>query len=174
MLALRTRFGPSAYEDPVWAFTKPRQTGSVEEYQTAFELLSKKVSGVSEDFRTSTFLSGLKDELRIIVTMFKPNTLSVAFGLARLQEEKVFLKQFHHQNHPAQNSSHSASFKPSHLRLPTQNPTLRLLAPNPVPRLPAPPTLRPNPPFHKKTPYPIKRISPNQTQERREGPMLFL
>lgn len=29
------------------------------------------------------FLSGLKDELRIIVTMFKPNTLAAAFGLAR-------------------------------------------------------------------------------------------
>jgi hypothetical protein len=29
--ALRTRFGPSAYEDPVGAFTKLRQNGSVEQ-----------------------------------------------------------------------------------------------------------------------------------------------
>jgi len=68
----------------VGAFTKLRQNGSVEEYQTDFEILSNKISGVSEEFRISTFLSGLKDELRIIVTMFKSNTLVVAFGLARL------------------------------------------------------------------------------------------
>ena len=51
---------------------------------TAFEILSNKINGVSEEFRISTFLSGLKDELRIIVTMFKPNTLVAAFGLAWL------------------------------------------------------------------------------------------
>ncbi|KAB5524458.1 hypothetical protein DKX38_022207 [Salix brachista] len=78
--AIRIRFGPSAYEDPVGAFTKLRQTGSVEEYQSAFEILSNKITDLSEEFRISTFLSGLRDELRIIVTMFRPNTLSAAFG----------------------------------------------------------------------------------------------
>lgn len=68
------------------AFTKLRQTGSVEEYQTAFEILSNKNTRV----RISTFLSGLRDELRIIVTIFKPTTLLAAFGLARLQEEEVW------------------------------------------------------------------------------------
>ena len=68
-------------------FPKLRQTGSVEEYQTTFEILSNKINRVSEEFCIHTFLSGLKDELRIIVTMFKPNTLAAAFGLARLQEE---------------------------------------------------------------------------------------
>ena len=87
--AIRIRFGPSAYEDPVGAFTKLRQTGSVEEYQSAFEILSNKITDLSEEFRISTFLSGLRDELRIIVTMFRPNTLSAAFGLAKLQEEEV-------------------------------------------------------------------------------------
>lgn len=38
LVALRIRFGPSAYEDPVGAFTKLRQTGSVEEYQSNFEV----------------------------------------------------------------------------------------------------------------------------------------
>jgi hypothetical protein len=47
----------------VGAFTKLRQNGSVEEYQIDFEILSNKISGVSEEFRISTFLSGLKDEL---------------------------------------------------------------------------------------------------------------
>jgi hypothetical protein len=61
--ALRTRFGPLAYEDPVGLFTKLRQTRSVEDYQIDFKILSNKISGVSEEFRISTFLSGLKDEL---------------------------------------------------------------------------------------------------------------
>jgi len=61
--ALRTRFGPLAYEDSVGLFTKLRQTRSVEDYQIDFKILSNKISGVSEEFRISTFLSGLKDEL---------------------------------------------------------------------------------------------------------------
>ena len=73
LVALRVRFNPSAYEDPVGAFTKLKQTRSVEKYQTAFEVLSNKITGVSEDFCISTFLSGSQDELRIIVTMLKPN-----------------------------------------------------------------------------------------------------
>lgn len=88
LIALRTRFGPSAYEDPMRAFAKLRQTGNVEEYQTNFEILSYKITGISEKFRIITFLNRLRDELWIIVTMFKPNTLFVAFGLARLQEEE--------------------------------------------------------------------------------------
>ena len=102
--ALRIRFGPSAFEDPVGAFTKLKQTGSVEEYQTTFEILSNKVHGVNEEFRISTFLSGLKDELRIMVTMFKPNTLAATFGLARLQEEEVNRKFNPHKFNSTQNN----------------------------------------------------------------------
>ena len=65
----------------------------MEEYQIAFEILSSKMNRVSDEFCISTFLCGLKDELRIIVTMFKPNSLATAFGLARLQEEEVIRKQ---------------------------------------------------------------------------------
>lgn len=111
--ALHTRFEPSAYEDPMGAFIKLRQTDSVEDYQTAFEILSNKISGVSEKFRISTFLSGLKDELRIIVTMFKPNILATAFGLARLQEEEVTKKQYPYRNTQAQYSPYTPSFKPT-------------------------------------------------------------
>ena len=96
--AIRIRFGPSCYEDPVGAFTKLRQRGSVEDYQTEFEVLSNKISGLGEDFRINTFLSGLKDELRITVTMFKPSTLAAAFGLARLQEEEVNGKHYSYRS----------------------------------------------------------------------------
>lgn len=49
VMALRIKFGTLAYEDPIDSFTKLRQTNNVEEYhQTAFEILSNKITGVSE------------------------------------------------------------------------------------------------------------------------------
>lgn len=130
IVALRTRFRPSAYEDPVGAFTKLRQTGSVKEYQTNFEILSNKIAGVSEEFKISTFFSGLRDELQIIVTMFKLVTLSAAFGLARLQEEEMWRRKH--------------GYCPTHSQLTpytvaTKTPTPRLPTPNPILRLPVPP-----------------------------------
>lgn len=124
MEAIHTRFGPSPYEDPVGAFTKTklRQTRSVEDYQTNFEILSNKISGVTEDFRISTFLSGFKDELQIIVTMFKPNTLASAFGLAHLQQEEVNRKQYPYRNNQTQNTP---TFK-FPLKSPAQNPNYQL------------------------------------------------
>ena len=54
LVALRIRFGPSAYDDPAGAFIKLRHTGSVEEYRLAFKVLSNKIIGVSKEFRIST------------------------------------------------------------------------------------------------------------------------
>lgn len=86
--ALLVNFGPSAYEeDPIRAFTKLRQTNSEEEYQTQFGI-SNRISGLTKEFRISTFICGLRYNPRIIVTMIKPSTLSAAFGLARLQEDE--------------------------------------------------------------------------------------
>jgi hypothetical protein len=87
--ALRLRFAPSAFDDPVGAFTKLKQTTIVGEYQSQFEVLSNKVSGLTEDFRVNSFLSGLKEEIRLTITMWRPNSLPVAFGLTLLQEEEV-------------------------------------------------------------------------------------
>lgn len=61
---------------------------NVEDYQTQFETLSNKITRFSKKFKVSTILIGSKEEIKILVTMFKPTTLSVAFGLARLQEEE--------------------------------------------------------------------------------------
>ena len=169
---LRIRFGPTAFEDPVGAFTKLKQTGSVEEYQSTFEILSNKVHGVSEDFRISTFLSGLKDELKIIVTMFKPTTLAAAFGLARLQEEEVNRKYHPYKTSSTPNQSYTTNLriqpKPYNI-----NPMTKFPATNTTLRLPAPQHARNNSPFPKRNPYPIKRISPNQMQERREKGLCY-
>jgi hypothetical protein len=89
VIAFKVRFASSAFDDPLRAFTKLKQTSTVEEYQTQFEILSNRIQGMSEEFKVSTFLSGLKEEVRITVTMLKPNALTTTFGLARLQEEEV-------------------------------------------------------------------------------------
>lgn len=82
VVALKVRFSPSAFDDPVGDFTKLKQSSSVEEYQSHFEILSIRITGLREEFRVNTFLSGLKDELRIVVTMLTPTTLPAALGLA--------------------------------------------------------------------------------------------
>jgi hypothetical protein len=61
VVALKIRFAPSAYDDQIGAFTKLVQSTTVEEYQSEFEVLSNRISGLTEEFRVHTFLSGLKE-----------------------------------------------------------------------------------------------------------------
>ena len=42
---------------------------------------------MSEFHKLSYFLSGLKDEIRLVVKMLMPKSLKEAFGLAKIQEE---------------------------------------------------------------------------------------
>jgi len=84
VVTLKVRFAPSACDDPIGAFTKLIQTATMEEYQSEFEALSNRISDLNEEFRVHTFLSGLKEEIRIMITILKPNCLSVPFGLAQL------------------------------------------------------------------------------------------
>jgi methyl coenzyme M reductase subunit D len=63
VVALKIRFAPSNYDDPVGAFTKLQQTSTVDEYQSQFEVLSNRILGLTEDFRVSSFVSGLKEEV---------------------------------------------------------------------------------------------------------------
>jgi hypothetical protein len=80
--ALKVWFAFSAYDDLIGAFTKLKQTTTMEEYQSQFEVLSNRIAGLSEEFWVRNFLSGLKKEIRITVVMLKPTTLTSAFGLA--------------------------------------------------------------------------------------------
>ncbi|XP_077242438.1 uncharacterized protein LOC143882945 [Tasmannia lanceolata] len=86
---LCTRFGPNALEDFTGALTKLYQKSTVKEYQEKFEELAARTSGLGDEFFISCFVSGLKDEIRPGVQMFKPTTISQALGLARLQEDNV-------------------------------------------------------------------------------------
>jgi hypothetical protein len=85
--ALKAQFAPLIFDDPVGTFTKLKQTSTVEDFQTQFEIMSNGIQGLSDEFKVSTFLSSLREEIRIIVTMLKPKDLTMAFRLAKLQEE---------------------------------------------------------------------------------------
>jgi hypothetical protein len=72
------------------SMVKLRQTSTVAEYTVKFESLSNRLRGLSDAYKLSCFLSGLKDEVRLPLRMLSPHTLVVAFGLAKLQEEYLF------------------------------------------------------------------------------------
>ncbi|GJX58410.1 hypothetical protein Tco_0289800 [Tanacetum coccineum] len=57
----------------------------VQLYQEQFEALMNKVK-LSEAYAVSLFIGGLKDEISMSVRMFKPNTLTDVYCLAKIQE----------------------------------------------------------------------------------------
>ena len=85
--SLHTRFGISTYNDPMKALTKLRQVSSMAQYKRQFEALSNRIKELSDKHKLSSFLSSLKDEIRLPVNMFNPPNLSSTFGLAKIQEE---------------------------------------------------------------------------------------
>jgi hypothetical protein len=180
VVALKTRFAPSTYDDPVGAFTKLLQSSTVEDYQYQFEILSNKIPGMTEAFKVSSFISGLKEEVRIMVTMLKPPNLPAAFGLARLQEEEVWRRN-RSTRAPPWGPTHSLNSKPPYPKPPVPltltkppNPNFPTITRSPGFNLPYPnrPTTYPNT-MTKRPNLPIRRISPNQMQERREKGLCY-
>ena len=81
------RFGSTAYDDPMEALTRLRQTSTVALYNGEFEVLANRIKGLSPQHKLSYFLSGLKDKMRLPMRMLNPPTLIAVFGLAKIQEE---------------------------------------------------------------------------------------
>ncbi|XP_026450774.1 uncharacterized protein LOC113350886 [Papaver somniferum] len=85
-----SRFQELGHDDIVGEFNKLSQYGIVLEYQELFEelkaLMLAKNRHLTEEYFTSSFISGLKKELRIVVKIFSPTTLEKAIYLARMQE----------------------------------------------------------------------------------------
>ncbi|XP_026415231.1 uncharacterized protein LOC113310676 [Papaver somniferum] len=85
-----SHFQELGHDDIVGEFNKLSQVGTVSEYQEIFEefkaLMLAKNKHLTEDYFTSSFISGLKEELRIVVQMFSPATLEKAIYLARMHE----------------------------------------------------------------------------------------
>lgn len=78
---LLMRFGENVFEDAMGQLTKLRQWSTVKSYQEKFEELANKTTGLTEEFFISCFVSGLKDEIKGGVQMFRPSTISQAARL---------------------------------------------------------------------------------------------
>ncbi|KAG6779592.1 hypothetical protein POTOM_015985 [Populus tomentosa] len=87
--SLLTRFGPSILDDPMETLTRLRQTTTVEAYKSQFEILSNQLKGLAKPYKLKCFLSGLREDIRFMVRMLNPSNLTVAFGMAKMQEENV-------------------------------------------------------------------------------------
>ncbi|GKE92370.1 hypothetical protein Tco_1573465 [Tanacetum coccineum] len=68
------------------ALSKLLQMGMMVEYQNEFEMLIKRVTGISEFLLQSFYISGLKPTLQIELLRARPTTLVEAFSLARMTE----------------------------------------------------------------------------------------
>ncbi|KAF2292068.1 hypothetical protein GH714_006985 [Hevea brasiliensis] len=79
---LRARFGAQIFNDPLVDLKNLKQSGLLQEYLDAFDLLYSK-AGIKEDQALSFFLSRPVDELQIPARMFKPQSLFEAFSLTR-------------------------------------------------------------------------------------------
>ena len=84
------RFAATSYDDPMKSLTKLKQISSVLAYRGQFKAVSNKVRNLPESHKLSCFLSGLKDEVRLLMRMLGPKTLNEAFGLAKMQEEYLW------------------------------------------------------------------------------------
>ena len=84
-MAMKIRFGALAYEDPMAEIKKLRQTGTLNEYLQAFDVLLDKVH-LGEEQAVSCFLARLRHEVEMMVRIFNPKTLQDAYSLAKLQE----------------------------------------------------------------------------------------
>ena len=87
--AICVRFGSTEYENFDEALSRLRQTGIVREYQAQFECLANQVQGWPKKALVVCFIGELKDEIAAEIKMFKPASISMAIGLAWMQEEKL-------------------------------------------------------------------------------------
>ncbi|XP_077250240.1 uncharacterized protein LOC143889774 [Tasmannia lanceolata] len=142
--ALSARFGPSPYEDYKGALSKLLQTTTVLAYQAPFENLAHKVTGLSESFLLSFFISGLKPEIKRDLLIAKPQSLLQAMSLGRLQEDK-----FNDLRKTIQNPWFKHSAGPG--LLPTPAPTIhKIVSSSGSPQLP------------------VKKLTPNELKLRKE------
>ncbi|XP_026452109.1 uncharacterized protein LOC113352512 [Papaver somniferum] len=105
-----SRFENPVDENFVGSFNKMMQLNSVEEYFDQFEALKALMlaynPSLDECYFILSFISGLKEEIRNSVYMFNPQSLSKAFTLARMEEQK-------HQSLPKFSKPSSTSFSSS-------------------------------------------------------------
>ncbi|KAK1395189.1 hypothetical protein POM88_014245 [Heracleum sosnowskyi] len=91
--ALMKRFGKNGGLDVQEEFNKLSQTGSLMDYVERFEELKSLVlyrnANLEEGYFISSFISGLKMELKPMVRLMKPQSLLDAIEIAQYQEQTI-------------------------------------------------------------------------------------
>lgn len=82
LINLKNRFGASLFEDHKGNLSKLTQTIFVAEFQSAFEDLMNKVTGISKQLLISFFITNLKPNIRRELLLSHSSTLMETFALA--------------------------------------------------------------------------------------------
>eukprot|EP00253_Pinus_taeda_P017771 PITA_17771 len=111
--ALRDRFEQE--DSYLGRLTKLRQTGTVEEYINAFEGLAFRTKGLTDEFYTEFFISGLKEAIKAQVLLHHPPTWTEACQVAR-KVEHALAAQYSRPNFPTKGRPHRLTTRLKHLR----------------------------------------------------------
>lgn len=85
---LKFHFDASLYEDHQGNLSKLIQKSTVAEFQTEFEDLMNKVTGISKLLLISFFITGLWADIRHELLLSRPSSLIEAFALAHMFEAR--------------------------------------------------------------------------------------
>ncbi|KAK8951688.1 hypothetical protein KSP39_PZI004152 [Platanthera zijinensis] len=155
--AIADRFGSLLIDDPMSDLKNLRQTGSVQAYVDAFDVLLHRVD-ISEDYAISLFLPGLKDEIEFAVRMFHPKSLREVCSLARLQEHQLAATHRRGGGHGASTTPWSV---PGRERLP------------PPPKWQGQTSGPSNPPAQPQGRRPQPRLTPKEIDDKRSKGLCF-
>nr|GMD98923.1 Transposon Ty3-G Gag-Pol polyprotein [Ipomoea batatas] len=139
------RFGAFGLEVFQCKLSKLVHLTSVADYQSEFESLMNRVSGISESILISMFVAGLKSHIRREVQRARPASLMTTFSLASWQAKGPT------PNQPVTPSSVVAS--------PAPGPPQRSLT--------LPPAMTLNQPREASASLPIRRLTPQEIREKR-------
>ena len=89
LVSLKNGFGPSLFEDHQGSLSKLIQSSSIAEFQSDFENLMNKGTGISEPLLISFFITYLKPEIHRELLFSRPSTLFETFALACAYEALV-------------------------------------------------------------------------------------
>lgn len=90
---VQTKFGSDDYRNAINGLLNLRQTGTVDDYTTTFHSLQYDIAmhgGQYDDlFLASTYVNGLKEEIRAIVEPQVPTTVDRAVTIAKIQQRVI-------------------------------------------------------------------------------------
>nr|XP_043614527.1 uncharacterized protein LOC122586615 [Erigeron canadensis] len=170
--SVELRFGPSTFDNHEAALFKLHQQATVTEYQTEFERLNNRITGLSAQTLLNCFISGLKPEIQAELAIIKPNTFEAACGLARRVEDK-FNHLFKYKSPYATKSYSTTNFSINPISTPISTslaPTTNFTKPTTTtPPVMTTPPLMSSPP----KPLPLTKLSPEAIQLRRKEGLCF-